>query len=488
LKGARGLWLILALALLVTLIFLPSAAVYWHEWLDFRNITFTHGLLILAVCVALVMRAAPQIAAAPLQTWPLALGALALCVFAWLVCYRASIQDLHVTIFPAIFWLAVAAACGRDIALVLAFPVAFFYFAVPSWAQLGGPLQELTVHAVHAMLWLTGPQVTISGDLVRIPNGSFVIEEGCSGLHFMIVGLAVAALHGELRRDPWKVRIVQLALMTVLALLANWVRVYSIIEAGYLTNMRSYLVSVSHYWFGWGVFAVALVLFFWLTTRLAPSVPEPAPAQPAVTAAAPRSGLAGFAYTVLILGALPGASWLLRAVQPAAPLTPALAPAAPSSWSSVSSDIASSWQPTFPGADREQRLAYNDGAGDTVEVYTVSYRGERQGAKLIGMGTSLIGDRLVLRAEAVVPSAAGRFREAQVAERRGTRSLIWSRFEMAGGKFVVPLYAQLWYGLVATVSNPPAALVAYRAACGVHGECEDARRVLAQFAVSGSSG
>ena len=54
--------------------------------------------------------------------------------------------------------------------------------------------------------------------------------------------------------------------MAVLSLLANWVRVYVIIEAGYLTNMQHYLVRVSHYWFGWGVFALALVGFFWLTT------------------------------------------------------------------------------------------------------------------------------------------------------------------------------------------------------------------------------
>ena len=34
------------------------------------------------------------------------------------------------------------------------------------------------------------------------PNGTFVVEEGCSGLHFMIVGLAVAALHGQLQHEP----------------------------------------------------------------------------------------------------------------------------------------------------------------------------------------------------------------------------------------------------------------------------------------------
>ena len=263
--------MILALAVVVAAVFWPSTAVLIQQWSDFVNITYTHGWLILAVCVWLVMRSGRAITAAPARPWPLAQFALVLAVFAWLVCYRASIQDLHITLFPVLFWLAAAAAFGWPVARLLCFPVAFFCFALPSWAQLGNPLQELTVLAMRLFLSLTGPAAVISGDVIHIPNGSFRIEEGCSGLHFMIVGLAVAALHGELRRDSWKTRLMELGLMAALALLANWVRVYTIIEAGYLSNMRNYLVSVSHYWFGWGVFAVALIGFFWLTTWLTPA-------------------------------------------------------------------------------------------------------------------------------------------------------------------------------------------------------------------------
>ena len=260
--------MILVLAVVVAVLFWPSTAVLIQQWSDFVNITFTHGWLILAVCVWLVMRSRRAIAEVPARAWPLAQVGLVLAVLVWLVCYRASIQDLHVTVFPVLFWLAAAAALGWPVARLLIFPVAFFCFALPSWAQLGNPLQELTVVVMRLLLSITGPAAVISGDVIHIPNGSFRIEEGCSGLHFMIVGLAVAALHGELRRDPWKTRLAELALMAALALLTNWVRVYTIIEAGYLSNMRNYLVSVSHYWFGWGVFAVALVAFFWLTTWL----------------------------------------------------------------------------------------------------------------------------------------------------------------------------------------------------------------------------
>ena len=131
------LWMILALALLVALIYWPSAAVYNKEWLNFANITFTHGWLVVVVCLALVLRSRGEIAAAPVEPRPWVLVALGGSILAWLVCYRASIQSLHITVFPAIFWLAVTAALGLPVGRLLAFPVVFFYFAVPSVALLG---------------------------------------------------------------------------------------------------------------------------------------------------------------------------------------------------------------------------------------------------------------------------------------------------------------------------------------------------------------
>ena len=101
------------------------------------------------------------------------------------------------------------------------------------------------------------------------------------------------------------------------------------------------------------------------------------------------------------------------------------------------------------------------------------------------MGTTLIGDRLKLRHEDVVDTAAGAFREALATDRSGGSWLIWSRYHTAGRDFVAPVKAQLWYGINATVSNPNASLTAYRAACDTSTGCEDARRVLRELAISG---
>jgi exosortase len=478
------LWLILALALIVAVVYWPSTRVLIEQWDDFRNLTYTHGWVILAACVWLVFRSRLEIAAAPTRVEFLALLALTACVLLWLVCYRASVQDLHITILPALFWLAATSALGWSIGRLLIFPVLFFCFALPSWSQLGIPLQDLTVQAMRVVLALTGPSASIYGDLIRIPNGTFEVEEGCSGLHFMIVGLAVAALHGELRRDGWRTRVAHLVLMAGLALLANWIRVYVIIEAGYRTDMHSSLLR-NHYWFGWGVFAVALFVFFKLAARF-----EPAEA-PAAAAGAPSSGvassparadLAGLAIAVAVLVALPAASTAVRLMRPAAPLAAALDPGAP--WVPAPLDINSSWRPVYPGADRQQRRAFTNLTGDTVEVFTVSYLRQRQGAKLVGIDTSLTGRELLAGPEQTVAAPTGAFRETEVAERAlpHTHSLIWSRYETAGRDFASPFPAQLWYGINALVSNPQASLVALRATC--RSDCSSARRALLEFAAS----
>jgi exosortase len=476
--GYLRLWMILALAGLVTLVCWPSAQVLYGQWTDFVNITYTHGPLILAVCLYLVWRERDALARAPVESWPLAQLALAGAVLAWLVCEYASIQDLHITIYPAIFWLAVAAAFGWPIARLMFFPVAFFAFALPSWAQLGNPLQELTVVAMQLFLGMTGPHAVISGDTIHVPNGSFVIEEGCSGLHFMIVGLAVAALHGELRRDPWRTRLAQLALMAALALLANWVRVYTVIEAGYLSDMRNYLVSVSHYWFGWGVFAVALVAFFWLSTWLTPAEKAAAPLPVAVPAAAvpgptPKRG---FVIAVMVILVLPGASVLARRGHPPAALSnaPFLTLAAP--WSALTPVGGSFWLPQFEGADDNEYLTAVSPAGATIEVFRTRFISQRQGAELVGESSSLLGRHLRDRGERLVDSAHGRFRETEAADPTGAHSLIWSRYEIGGRPLVRPLAEQLWYGVNALVWNPSADVLAFRAEC--RGDCEDARRLL----------
>jgi len=266
--------------------------------------------------------------------------------------------------------------------------------------------------------------------------------------------------------------------MAALALLANWVRVYTVIEAGYLSDMHNYLVSVSHYWFGWGVFAVALVAFFWLSTWLTPASASSAEVAGTPPAAAPAAATPrrGFVTAVLVLLVLPAASYLARRAHPPAPLSgaPFLTLRAP--WAALTPVGGSFWLPQFEGADDNEYLTAVSPAGGTIEVFRTRFIAQRQGAELVGESSSLLGRHLRDHGERLVDSAQGRFRETEAADPTGALSLIWSRYEIAARPLVRPLAEQLWYGLNALVWHPPADALAFRAEC--RGDCEDARHLL----------
>ena len=86
--------------------------------------------------------------------------------------------------------------------------------------------------------------------------------------------------------------------------------------------------------------------------------------------------------------------------------------------------------------------------------------------------------------QGTVATPAGKFHESKVADLEPPHYvyLIWVRYRSAGRDFARPLPAQLWYGVNATVSNPSAALIAFRCPC--RPDCERARRTLTDFSVS----
>src|SRR5215470_10077344 len=100
------LYLIGALACAVVLIFWPSTIIFNEKWLDAVSKTYTHGWLIVAICIALIVRSRRELATALVRPSGLGAIALALAVVAWLVSYRASIEGLEVPLQPLIFWLA----------------------------------------------------------------------------------------------------------------------------------------------------------------------------------------------------------------------------------------------------------------------------------------------------------------------------------------------------------------------------------------------
>jgi exosortase A len=448
----------------VTALYWPTAVSYSVAWTDFDNLGSTHGYLIVLMCFALLYRRRHELASPVPRVSLAAYLALAALSLAWLLAYRASIQTAHQLLFPLILWSAIYAVFGRQVGRSCLFPVGFLYFALPVWGVINGPLQAMTIAATQVILRLIGLPVYFYGNLVHIPEGTFAIEGGCSGLHFAVVGSAIAAYYGELHRDSPRNRVLLIALAVALALLTNWIRVSIIITAGHLTNMQSYLVQVSHYGFGWALFAVAMAVFFFVASRIPVHSNGPAPAavgesqdvksRPAALAIMP-------ALIAVTLG--PALSWAAGHADVATVIGHP-SPTSVPGWSGPLPAL-TGWKPVFIGADRELLATYRRGAAE-VEWYKADYASQRQGKKLLGYYNSVLGsDEFRVLDQDVVIRGHHRFVNLQLENARREQSLLWYFYEIGTRELTSGLRAQLWYGVSSLAGPVDSGIVAFRAKC-----------------------
>jgi exosortase len=466
-----GLWaLVLCFWAAVALLYWPSALELHRLWTDWPGETYTHGYLVLGLSLWLIVRDRERLAVTPIRPEPLALIALALMSLAWVWFWRAAIQELQLLLLPLILYAALFAALGRRMARAVAFPIAFLYFAMPLWGDINGIVQALSAKVTGALIWTTGIPAYMDGDFIRLPGGSIEIAKSCSGLHELIVGLALAAIYGKLSGEPWRRRLQWLGLMGALSLMVNWVRIFTVVIAAYETDMGSSLVK-HHYWLGWWLFAFVFAAFLWWTGRAAP--PDRAPSSDDdrdVSEPPSDSAIAGapLALTVAVLAAMPALAYGMDLTHSRADTALAVQwPVAPASWTGPTGTAVSKWQPHFVDSSGQSLTRYADPAGRAVEAFAVAYRVQTQRAKLLGYWNDLLGHPEQMRQQSlrVVASPVGAWQEIVALDSDGSRSLIWTRYRIGSQVFVQPRMSQLWYGLAAIVKPPVSSLTALRTAC-----------------------
>ena len=471
----------------VALVYWPSAVALNGFWTDTVDKAYTHGYLVLAISLWLVVRDRRRVFAAPLRPEPRALLAIGVLSLAWIYFYGAAVQDPQLLILPLLLFGAIIATLGWPVARTLLFPIGFLYFAMPAWTDINAVLQSLSVHANGFLVWLVGIPAYLTGDFVHLPGGTLEIAWGCSGLHFLVVGLALAALYGELAGDSVRRRLLWLGVMGLFSLVGNWIRIFVIIIAAYETNMQTYLVTVSHYWFGWAVFVVFFLIFLWMAGALATRWDRRAAALRSSSAAptaplVPDAGEASVGHALgalAVLVVLPMLIYGRELLWPIAHQSVAITwPAAPAGWMGPERITYSTWSPQYLDASAESEQRYDTPHGHSVEAFEVAYRTQTQEGKLLGYWNSLLGDKaaLTLISTRIVTSASGAWEEMTVADRSGQRSLIWSRETIGARHFVDARLSQLWYGIAAFTTRPVSSLAALRAIC--HPDCAAARARL----------
>lgn len=478
-SGRRRVFAVWCVVALTLVLYWPTVASLLPQWGDFGNLTYAHGYLIVAIGAWMLWRRRHTLGAQPFSPSWLGCAAVVLASVAWLVVFRAGIQLAHQLLLPIIAWLAVLSVCGRRVASQCLVPLAYVYFAIPVWDQINGILQAATVVAARVTLQAVGIPAYFEGNFVHIPEGTFEIAGGCSGLHFFIVALAIAGLYGELHRDTFRMRMALLFTAGATAIVGNGIRVFSIILAGHLTDMQHYLVRVDHYYFGWGVFAVVMMLFFLLARRLPLAQEEGVASAISVHSDARESRGNGWIAIATLVALVIAPVW--DAVSTAGDATSRLAvevePIA--GWSGPLPQQGL-WRPRFENPDKEISGVVRAGSTE-LDLYVAAYAAQRQDKELIAYGNSIAGPGYSAGAGTVRNLSGGRpVNEIALTDGDGGESLVWYAYRVDRRMFASGTMTQLWYGIASLAGAHHSVLIAARAPCAP--TCVAASEGLARFA------
>lgn len=469
----------MALFAIGLLLFWPTTATLIEAWEDDTvRRTYTHGYFIAAITFWLLWRNRSYWADVRIAPSVVAFVAALGTGIAWLVAYRAGLQIVHQVLVPAILFFAFAACYGVTAARRASFAYGFFYFAVPLWDAFVPLLQSASVFMTRMLLRAVGIPAYFSGNTFSLPYGSLEIADGCAGLHFFVVALAIAFLYGEINGDTRRTRAKLVIFAVLLAMVTNWVRIFIIAVAGHLTDMQHPLVSEEHYTFGWMMFVGAMVVFF-VVVRRWPIQASELPTAAAGDLSAPTFAGRGVALALVGLVAAPLWLFLDRNEAPLAGETQV--PQNVAGWS-LQSEARSDWQPVFIAADAQQSAVFTR-ASTTVETFAALYASQQHGKELLGYGNSVTGPDFKVKHR----GSAGSWLEMEAVDVRGTTWLLWYGYRI-GEQWQRPgLSLQLSYGVKSLTSAPLSAVVAFRTPCAGD-DCSAARSVLSDFAADAWSG
>lgn len=487
-----------------------AIAALWSTWpplidLWIRSTDYEHGPLVCLIALVWMVRASAKLDAAPQRPLPRALHKveswlpallLATTLGVWLIASRANVEIGKQALAPVVLWLAVATASGWRGARALTAPILYFYVAIPVWEQIVPLLQWMAVAVVHASFGLAGVPVRIDGILITIPEGSFIVLEGCSGKRYLIVALATAGLLAAVYSMGWRHTLRYLGLTAALALVANWIRVMIVIAAGHLTNMTSYLVTHEHFSLGWAIFAVLLGAVWWLGRKLEQPVAEMQADRNAATVTAPeiqvraastvttpRLGATGLLVSLGLL-CVPALAVLSAPRWPMKPQVPASVamPRAGAGWRGPL-PASGQWLPSFSGAASESRAVFESDAGVRVETYWAAYGRQTAATKLIGYSNTLANNRWLTleRFSSLRPMAkrAIRVRTLLLQTTSGSRWMVDYYYVVGSVSVTQEWEAQVLYGALSWIHPAPSAVIAVAAPCGL--SCASAVQALTAF-------
>lgn len=200
----------------------------WNPETDYE-----HGWMFPFVIGGLIFYRIKEIRAAAAAGNLWGLGVVCLGVLAYIIGYRTFQPRITVGALPLILWGSAVFLGGNRLGIKLAFPLFFFWLAIPlpSFQQATVHLQLIATKAAHHLSDVLGVATYYLGTEIYSREGNWEplsIAGGCSGIRSLMALLMISAAWAYIANMPmWKRTLLFLSAFP-LAILGNVLRVTSI--------------------------------------------------------------------------------------------------------------------------------------------------------------------------------------------------------------------------------------------------------------------
>ncbi|MCP4745146.1 MAG: VPLPA-CTERM-specific exosortase XrtD [Desulfobacteraceae bacterium] len=240
-----------------------------HQWLN--NDDYSHGMLIVPICIYLAWQRHDQLAQTPRYTdWrglPLLVFSVVTFVLGELGAEVFTTRISLILCFIASLWLLY----GFEVIRVLTFPLAFLFMMLPLpgliYRNITFPLQLISSKWSVKFLQLCGMMAYAEGNIIDLGYAQFQVVEACSGLRFILALFTLGIFFAFWTPKPlWK-RVILVAATVPIAMIANIMRIAG---TGLLAKFWGETAAQGffHSFSGWGIFMISFIFFFGLNVFL----------------------------------------------------------------------------------------------------------------------------------------------------------------------------------------------------------------------------
>src|SRR6266566_9550577 len=185
---------------------------------------------------------------------------------------------IHAASVATLTLLCIWSAGGKPWLRHFAFPIAFFFVAVPWVTPIEVPIIQGLMRVVAAVaaetVTLFGIPTQLEGNLIRVSSGLIGVNEACSGVRSLQTALMIGLLFGKLTRLSILRRLVLVAGAMAIALTANLCRAVFLVWIAATRNISE--VSRWHNIAGYAIVGLVFVGTFGLAYLLGKKKPSDA--------------------------------------------------------------------------------------------------------------------------------------------------------------------------------------------------------------------